>query len=239
MDGAASYEVEWRYRRFVGNVGDDVDADNNPGRVGEVLRWTNDENNSRVVNPGRATVADADSFVVKDVANNKQSSEYLLEFRVTALGDNGIREESGWVKWNISRFRAELVKSYKCQLLDRVGVAADVWEVWEAAALLFALHSGGLSAAILEATKAAAALPTVAKSAKLLEGCFERDAAQLIDALKDTSAFVDVYLTISGVDVVLERVLCGNSYLGTNFRDKNFEADDIDGLYEACAPTRR
>ena len=228
VKGAAGYEVAWRYRDYTGSVGDVADADNNARRARQVLEWMNDSDNYRLINPGRATVAhDVSDHVVKDVVNNRESADYLLEFRVTALGDDGIRKESNWVRWNSKQIHDRASEVFKCEMLDIGSVA------WSGVSVILALYSGGLSQAALAALKAGLT-PGLFQAGAALVDCL--DTQDPVEFLKQMSPFIGHFLDIVGMDELVDHVTCGNRYLGTQFRDRNFEFEDIDGLLQACDP---
>ena len=227
---AAGYRVEWRYVDYGEARADQITAAGNAERVEAVLDWLADNGNYRVVKPGSASVGLETSHRVKSVIDTREDKKYVLEFRVVALGDGGIEQPSDWVRWNTQQLRDKLEQSSACGVLDVLDAGNKVFDIVN---VVLALYSGGLGAGVLTALKSQLSLgPDGVKAAQVLAGCFEDH--HPIDVLRELSPMVGKILDITGMTAVVKRVTCGNHYLATNFRDKNFDVDDIDGLLEEC-----
>ena len=224
---AAGYRVEWRYVDYGEARADQIAAASNAERVGAMLDWLADSGNYRVVKPGSAYVGLDTSHQVESVINTSEEKKYILEFRVVALGDGGFEQPSDWARWNTQQLRDKLAENSACRALEATS------RVFEIVGVVLALYSGGLGAGILAVLKSQLSLgPDGITAVEVLAGCFEDH--HPVDVLKELSPLVGRILDITGMTAVVKKVTCGNYYVATNFRDKNFDADDIDGLLQTC-----
>ena len=235
VNGAAGYRVEWRYLDYKDGIGDQIRAGSNAERLQTGMDALADSRNYRVIKPGEATVGvDDTSYVVKDVIDNSEDDDYVLEFRVTALGDRQRdNKASNWVRWNSQEIKS-LLEEYKCETIQAVSIGHSVWG---AISLILALYSGGLFAGLFAALSIHSQVEsTLLTAGAYVEGCFgDQHPIELLQAMNPV---IGAFLDKIGLTNLVKNVTCGNHYLGTRFKDKHFGYDDIDGLLEACYSQR-
>ena len=168
VDGAVRYKVEWQYRDYGEGLDDQVKGSSNSELVGSVLDEMEDSRNYRVIKPGRTIVRDGTSARIASVVENDEEKNYLLEFRVTALGDDGSAKSSNWVRWTSEELRSGMSK-FACG--QTIGVGEAVWNV---ATIIIGLYTGGIAAggwAVINALTG----PNVAGAVKTIGDCFADD----------------------------------------------------------------
>ena len=130
--GAKGYKIEWRYLDFGDGLAGRISATNNVERLQAVSDAMADESNYRVVSPGSGTVGLVSSFQVGSVIDNDEDENYLLEFRVTALGDKTEDDKaSNWVKWSSQKLKNKL-RVTKCGTLTAISLVDKhgLWSPW-------------------------------------------------------------------------------------------------------------
>ena len=221
--GAVGYRLEWRYRKYTGDPSEDLRADNTAEMVQLAIDWLDDPDNYEVFYRGSQVVEDT-KFQVEDVVRKSLDREYLLEFRVVAVGDEGNEKASNWVKLQTAEIR-EKMGELGCTLL-KVG---DF--LWDAVVVIMAFYTGGLSVGAVAALEAALK-PNLVNAAEVAAGCYEnKDAFELV---RELSPVIGVVMDATGMTYLVTWAQCGNVYIGENFQDKNFEFEDIEGLLEEC-----
>ena len=226
--GSVAYRLEWRYIDYHGDAGSAISARSNADRIKGVVEWMDDPKNYVVKKQG-STIVDSGRGTAKGVLND-DAEKWNLEFRIVALGDNDIERTSNWARWNTQQLKDKLEEDSACRALDILDAANKVFDIVN---VVLALYSGGWGTGILTALKTQLSLgPDGIKVAQVLEGCLGDQ--HPIDVLKELAPMVGVILDITGMTSVVKEITCGNYYLATRFKDKNFDADDIDGLLQAC-----
>ena len=231
VKGAAGYEVEWRYLDYKDGIGDQIRAGNNAERLQATLDALGDSSNYRVVKSDSETVGiDEWSYDVEGVVGNSDEEDYVLEFRVTALGDHERdNESSNWVRWTSQEIKS-LLEEYKCEAIQTVSIGHSVWG---AISVIVTLWSGGLFAGLFAALSIHSQVQsTLLTAGAYVEGCFGDQ--HPIELLKAMNPVIGAFLDNIGLTDLVKNVTCGNHYLGTRFKDKNFGYDDIDGLLAEC-----
>ena len=233
VEGAVGYRVEWRYLDFGDGLAHRISATNNAERVEAVLDAMVDEGNFEKIREGTRTVGRVDSYQVSSVIDNDEDENYLLEFRVTALGDDSDDDKaSNWVKWNTQKLKTEL-DSFSCRALN----ALSLWKrAWDVATVVLALYSGGLTAGVLAAVRPSFGPfveNTVINVISLLDDCFEVESP--IEILGELNPILGFYLEAIGLTFLFEKATCGLQYL-INLEEKGkvFTIADIDSLPEYC-----